>query len=206
MENLQSISINATINNANYYKYRLMIEPLLAIFLLILLSPIFIIVALYLAIFFKSKIIFKQKRKAQGEGYLYIYKFKTMIDSGVINITHPKERIIRGGNFLRKYHFDELPQLINIIKGEMSFIGPRNEPYFYYDEIIKVFPNYQYRYIIKPGLFGMGQIMVGHTDTIELAIEKYKYDMDYISKISIMNDLYIIFATLKVILFENKSK
>lgn len=110
-------------------------------------------------------------------------------------------RITRVGKFIRKTRIDELPQLINILKGDMSFVGPRPErPEF--DEILSnEIPYWMLRYIIKPGLTGWAQINYDYGASVEDAKEKLKYDLYYMKNFSLYLDLKVIFKTLKVVFF-----
>ena len=105
--------------------------------------------------------------------------------------------------FLRLHRFDEIPQFFNILKGDMSVIGPRPEPLSFHNQIIEVFPEYKIRYIIKPGLTGLSQVEYGHTTEVDTANVKFEYDMKYIKSINLMNDIKILFKTITV-LFNSK--
>lgn len=148
-------------------------------------------------IFIKLKIrdsgslIFKQERPGLDGQMFLIYKFRTMNNNN---------ETLNGMMFLRKHRFDEIPQLFNILKGEMSFIGPRPEPKEYFELIIAEFPEYIDRYQIKPGLTGLAQTKFQHTSNLEGAKIKFEYDMKYINNISLTNDLKILFETLFVLL------
>ncbi len=107
--------------------------------------------------------------------------------------------IFKEMKFIRNHRIDEIPQFYNIIKGEMSLIGPRPEPKEYFEEIINQFPIYKNRYQIKPGLTGLAQTKFKHTTTVSDAMIKYEFDIKYIENISILNDLKIVLNTILII-------
>jgi len=115
-------------------------------------------------------------------------------------------RITRIGAFLRKTRLDEVPQLINILKGEMSFVGPRPERPFFVAELEKSIPFYQLRHVTKPGLSGWAQIRYRYGATVEDAAKKLEYDLYYIKNLSIFLDLMIFLETIQVILFGKGSR
>jgi lipopolysaccharide/colanic/teichoic acid biosynthesis glycosyltransferase len=109
-------------------------------------------------------------------------------------------RITRVGRWLRRSRLDELPQLFNIVKGDISFVGPRPVPPHEEEECAAVIPFYKERWLIKPGATGWAQINRGYNATIEDHKEKLAYDLFYIKNVSIGLDIYILFATLKILL------
>lgn len=172
---------------------------------LILFSPFFLIVAIAIKLDSKGPVFFKQKRTGEQGKPFTIYKFRSMITDaeklGAKWASEDDPRITRVGKFIRKTRIDELPQLINILKGDMSFVGPRPErPEF--DEILSnEIPYWMLRYIIKPGLTGWAQINYDYGASVEDAKEKLKYDLYYIKNFSLYLDLKVIFKTLKVVFF-----
>jgi lipopolysaccharide/colanic/teichoic acid biosynthesis glycosyltransferase len=113
------------------------------------------------------------------------------------------ERITTIGKVLRKYRIDELPQFWNILKGEMSIVGPRPERKFYINQIIEQAPYYCLLYKIRPGLTSWGPIKIGYSDTIEKMVERLNYDIIYMEDMSLLNDLRILILTLEI-LFKGK--
>jgi lipopolysaccharide/colanic/teichoic acid biosynthesis glycosyltransferase len=109
-------------------------------------------------------------------------------------------RITKVGSFLRRSRLDEIPQLINILKGDMSLVGPRPERPEFVGELKKMIPYYSERHYVKPGLTGWAQVLYPYGSSVEDAIEKLRYDMYYIKNISIILDLYIVLKTIKVVL------
>jgi lipopolysaccharide/colanic/teichoic acid biosynthesis glycosyltransferase len=113
------------------------------------------------------------------------------------------DRITPFGRFLRKYRLDELPQFWNVLKGDMSLVGPRPERQYYIDKITKEAPYYCLLYKVRPGLTSWGPIKVGYTDTLKKMIERLNYDIIYIENMSLFNDLKIILLTFEI-LFKGK--
>ena len=110
-------------------------------------------------------------------------------------------RVTRVGRFIRKTRLDELPQLWNVLRGDMSFVGPRPERPYFVAELAKDIPFYQQRHAVKPGLTGWAQVKYRYGSSLEDAMEKLRYDLYYIKHLSIFFDLTIVFDTVKVVLF-----
>ena len=108
------------------------------------------------------------------------------------------ERVTRIGKFLRKTHLDEIPQFFNVIKGEMSMVGPRPERKYYIDQIIKKAPHYTHLHKLRPGITSWGQVKYGYASNVEEMLERLPYDMMYLKNISIYIDFKILIYTLMV--------
>jgi O-antigen biosynthesis protein WbqP len=180
----------------SYLKLKRLIDFLLALFALILLSPIFLIIACIIKRDSKGPLFFKQKRVGKNKSYFYIYKFRTMrTDTPKDMPTHllqdPDAFITKSGRFLRKTSLDELPQLINILKGEMSIIGPRPALWNQYD-LIEERDKYRAN-DVYPGLTGWAQI--NGRDELPIPI-KAKLDGQYIEKLGPIMDLKCFFGTI----------
>ena len=135
-----------------------------------------------------------------------IYKFRSMISDaekrcGPVWANENDNRITRVGRFIRKFRIDEIPQLWNVLKGDMSFVGPRPERRFFVERLEKIIPYYSERFTVKPGLTGWAQISYGYGATVEDAIEKLNYDLFYIKNMSLFMDLMIVLRTVKTVLF-----
>ena len=172
---------------------------------LILMSPLLALIALQVKLSSKGPAIYSQERIGQYGLPFHIYKFRTMVDhaeaDGVPQITQDKDPRITGvGRWLRKYRLDELPQLWNILKGDMSIVGPRPERAFFIEQIMKEAPYYCLLYKVRPGLTSWGPIRVGYTDTMEKMIERLNCDIVYIENMSILLDIKILFFTTDVII------
>jgi lipopolysaccharide/colanic/teichoic acid biosynthesis glycosyltransferase len=109
-------------------------------------------------------------------------------------------RISRVGRFLRTYRLDELPQFINVIRGEMSFVGPRPERPYFVEELRKAIPYYDERHSVRPGLTGWAQVQFTYGASVEDASKKLEYDLFYLKNMSLIFDLAIIFQTIRIVL------
>lgn len=177
---------------------------------LIILSPLFAIIALQVKLGSKGPVIYSQERIGLYGLPFAIYKFRTMVADaeaeGVPQITHDNDpRITRIGRWLRKYRLDELPQLWNILRGDMSIVGPRPERPYFIEKIMTEAPYYCLLYKVRPGLTSWGPIRVGYTDTMEKMIERLNCDIVYVENMSLLLDLKILFFTTGVI-FHGKGK
>lgn len=181
-------------------------DVLFAVVGLALSFPMLILVPVLLKLDSKGPVLFKQKRVGEGEKIFTLYKFRTMVadaekDSGPVWSQTGDTRITKLGKWLRKMRIDEIPQLFNVIHGDMSFIGPRPERKFFVESLKKQIPYYSERHCVKPGITGWAQVRYEYGDSIEDAIEKLRYDLYYIKYQSISLDLLILLDTIKVILF-----
>ena len=171
---------------------------------LIVLSPLLTVIAIMVKCNSKGPIIYQQERIGLYGIPFYIYKFRTMIEhaeEGQPQLTHDHDpRITSVGHWLRKYRLDELPQLWNILRGDMSIVGPRPERQFFIDQIMQQAPYYCLLYKVRPGLTSWGPIRVGYTDTIDKMIERLNYDIVYIENMSLLLDMKILFFTIDIIL------
>lgn len=185
----------------NYIKC--VIDFLIAFVALVLLSPIFIIVLILLSIHNNGKPFFFQQRPGKKEKIFKVIKFKTMNDKKDINgdLLSDSERLTKVGNFVRKTSLDELPQLLNVLKGDMSLIGPR-------PLLIEYLPlyneNQQRRHNVRPGITGLAQINGRNAISWK---KKFEYDVEYVDNLSFISDVKIFFKTfIKVFKSEGISK
>lgn len=182
-------------------------EIMLALALFVLLSPLFILVAFTVAISSSGPIIYKQKRVGQYGAIFTLYKFRTMIKNAEkekAQWSQPNDqRITLLGKFLRRSHLDELPQLFNIIKGEISFVGPRPERPEFVEELREIIPFYDLRHLTRPGIAGWAQLNFRYGATTEDAREKLEYDIYYIKNRSFWLDLSIVIKTIKMFVVKN---
>ena len=172
---------------------------------LVLLSPLLAVIALQVKLSSRGPVIYSQERIGLHGVPFRIYKFRTMMDhaeaDGVPHLTLDNDpRITRVGRWLRKYRLDELPQLWNILQGDMSVVGPRPERPYFIEQIMKEAPYYCLLYKVRPGLTSWGPIRVGYTDTMEKMIERLNCDIVYVENLSLLLDLKILFFTAGVIL------
>lgn len=172
---------------------------------LIILSPVFLVV--YLALLFQGEgsVFFKQERIGYKGKPFNIIKFRTMrVDSesnGKPRLAKvDDERLTKIGKFLREHHLDELPQLFNVFKGDMSFVGPRPERRYFIEKIREQNPNYDYIYLMRPGLTSMATLHNGYTDTMEKMLVRLDMDLEYLQKRSLWLDVKLIFTTFVYII------
>ncbi|MFQ5455864.1 MAG: TIGR03013 family XrtA/PEP-CTERM system glycosyltransferase [Nitrospirota bacterium] len=171
---------------------------------LILSLPIFIFLPILIRLDSKGPVFLKQKRLGENGNEFTILKFRSMIEDAekVLGPTWSPDnddRITRVGRVIRKVRIDEIPQLFNVLKGDMSFVGPRPERPHFVSQLINI-PYYHLRHSVKPGLTGWAQVKYQYGSTEEDAVEKLQYDIFYIKNMSIIFDFLIIFETVKVVL------
>jgi len=163
------------------------------------------LIALQVKLSSRGPVIYSQERTGLYGLPFRIYKFRTMIanaeEDGLPQITLDNDpRVTKVGHWLRKYRLDELPQLWNILRGDMSVVGPRPERPYFIEQIMKEAPYYCLLYKVRPGLTSWGPIRVGYTDTMEKMIERLNCDIVYVENMSLLLDLKIMFYTIDVII------
>lgn len=166
----------------------------------IIFAPIIIIIWILIKLEDGESVIFKQERIGYKGKPFIIYKFRSMrVDAEKNNIPKLAEeddnRLTKTGRFIRRHHLDEFPQLWNVLKGDMSFVGPRPEREFFIKEILKINPDYVLLYQIRPGLFSEATLYNGYTDTIEKMLLRLDMDLEYLEKMSIWLDVKVILLT-----------
>ena len=167
---------------------------------LIVFSPLFLICYILIKREDGGPAIFKQERIGRFGRPFYIYKFRSMVvdaeKDGPALYQHKNEtRMTKIGKFLRAHHLDELPQLWNVFKGDMAFIGPRPERKFYINQIMEHDRRYEYLYQIRPGVTSYATLYNGYTDTMDKMLKRLEYDLDYLDNRTIFTDLGIILRT-----------
>lgn len=181
------------------------VDFVFGIILFIVFLPVMIITAIFIKITSRGAIFYKQTRIGKNDQPFILYKFRTMKadHSGPLWTTENDERLTFVGKILRRTHLDEFPQLYNIIKGDISFVGPRPER----KELAAQYgqlPYYEIRHIIKPGLTGWAQINYKPSASLEEAYEKLKFDIYYVKNRSLFLDLQIIFKTIKSLFIKTR--
>ena len=171
-----------------------LLDLILALILVILLSPLMIIIAIMIKIDSKGPVIFKQIRSGKNNKNFTLYKFRSMIYNNNLYDTSVEDQVTKIGRILRKTSLDELPQLFNILKGEMSFIGPR--PWIL--DYAKYFTKHQMRRLeVLPGITGLAQCSGRNNLGI---IERIDIDVEYVENMSLFLDIYIVLKTIKSVL------
>lgn len=167
--------------------------------------PLMTLVAIAIKMTSRGPIFFKQTRVGMRGKIFNMYKFRTMIQdaeakSGPIWAKENDPRITAFGAFLRKTHLDELPQFINVLRGEMSLVGPRPERPYFVQEFRRVIPHYDRRLFAKPGITGLAQIKRRYDETIEDVKKKVRYDVLYIRKMCPVLDMMVLAMTVKAVI------
>jgi exopolysaccharide biosynthesis polyprenyl glycosylphosphotransferase len=167
----------------------------------LVLSPVLLVAALAVLFTMGRPVIFAQERCGKDMRPFRVLKFRTMVNdaeklSGPVLAEEDDPRITPLGRFMRKYRIDELPQIINIVRGDMSFVGPRPERPFFVEHFVKEIPGYQERFAVKPGVTGLAQVSGGYATTPE---RKLKYDLIYMYHQSLLMDVQIMVETARVV-------
>jgi sugar transferase (PEP-CTERM system associated) len=175
-----------------------------ALFLVAL--PIMLVTALCIYLDSGLPVLYRQRRVGQDGRVFTLYKFRSMrVDAESTGAPRwastGDDRTTRVGRFIRKWRLDELPQLINVLRGEMSFVGPRPERPYFVDQLTKQIPYYALRHSAKPGITGWAQVRYQYGASVDDAIEKLQYDLYYLKNRSLFLDIMIMFATVEVVLW-----
>lgn len=218
MTDIYSPKSNTDINNPRFItdgmnelgrNIKRLIDLFTALICLVVFSPLFF--ACYIAIKREDggPAIFKQERIGRFGRPFYIYKFRSMVvdaeKDGPALYGHENEtRMTKVGKFLREHHLDELPQLWNVVKGEMAFIGPRPERKYYIDQIMQHDPRYVYLYQVRPGVTSYATLYNGYTDTMEKMLRRLELDLYYIEHRSLWFDGVLLVKTFLNIVFGKK--
>lgn len=176
---------------------------------IVVLSPVFLIVYVALRVQNEGSVIFRQERIGYKGRAFNIYKFRTMRVNSELNgkpqlAAKGDERLTKVGKFLREHHLDELPQLFNVLKGDMSFVGPRPERQYFIDQIRLVNPDYDYIFLMRPGLTSKATIHNGYTDTLDKMLVRLQMDLEYLQKRSFWLDIKLIVTTVIYIVYGKK--
>ncbi|QPB84655.1 exopolysaccharide biosynthesis polyprenyl glycosylphosphotransferase [Pseudoalteromonas rubra] len=181
------------------------LDILFSFFLLVLTIPIALITAILIKLESRGPVLYKQQRTGQYNQEFHVIKFRSMRQDAESNgaqwASKYDSRVTRVGKFIRRTRIDELPQLINVLKGEMSLVGPRPEREVFIKELEKRIPYYRFRHAVKPGVTGLAQTSYRYGESVEDAVWKHKYDIHYIKHHRTLTDLKILLKTVKVVIF-----
>lgn len=173
--------------------------------LLVFLSPVLVLAALAIKLDSAGPVLYRQKRIGYRGECFEVLKFRSMVSDaekdGPQYAKSNDDRVTRVGRFIRKTRIDEIPQAINVLRGEMSFVGPRPERPEFAWELERAIPHYNRRHLVKPGITGWAQVKYEYTATVEGAREKLRFDLFYIRHFSPILDIVIILMTVRVALF-----
>jgi len=188
-----------------YRKLKRLTDTGLAFLGLILALPLFLIVPLLIRMESRGAAFFTQERVGLHSKPFKLLKFRSMCvnaeENGARWASCADPRVTRVGCWLRKLRIDEAPQLINVLRGEMSFIGPRPERPVFVEKLEKKIPFYQMRHIVKPGITGWAQVNYPYGSSVEDAVKKLEYDLFYVKNFSFLLDIRIVLRTIRVVLF-----
>jgi len=189
-----------------YNKYlKRVLDLIIAIPCLMIFFPFWLIISIIIKLDSSGPVLYKQKRIGENNTTFTIRKFRSMFydaekDSGPVWVADEDPRITRAGAWLRRFRLDEIPQLVNVIKGQMSIVGPRPERPFFIDKLMQEFPFYYRRHKVRPGITGWSQIKQPYDRDIDDVRKKLKFDFYYIENLSFSLDVKILASTLWVML------
>jgi len=170
-------------------------------------GPVMALVALLIRITSPGPTVFKQQRVGLNGGIFTLYKFRSMkpnaeARTGAVWATPDDRRITPVGRFLRRTRLDELPQFWNVLRGDMSLVGPRPERPEFISDLTRKIPFYGQRHVVKPGLTGWAQVKYSYGASVDDALQKLQYDLFYVKNLSIGLDLFIIFKTIQTVVLQ----
>jgi len=175
----------------------------------IILLPLILLTAIILKLSSKGPVFFLQERVGHNGSSFMIWKFRSMKttaeETGPQLSSYEDKRVTTWGKIMRRWRLDELPQLWNVLKGDMSIVGPRPERKFFIDQIVKTHPEYLSLLKVKPGLTSMGMVKFGYAENVEEMIERMRYDISYVKNASLLTDIKIMLQSIKVV-FAGKGK
>ena len=176
--------------------------------IMLLTFPLMLLAALAVKLEDRGPVFYSQERVGKDGKVFFVHKFRSMRTDAEKGgkpqwAQQNDPRITRVGNFMRKTRIDELPQILNVFKGDMSFVGPRPERQYFVDQLIEVVPYYNVRHSVKPGITGWAQVRYGYGSSAEDALQKLQYDLYYVKNNSLFLDVLILIDTLKVVLFRS---
>ena len=177
-------------------------DRILGVVGLVILMPLLALLCAIIRLTSRGPVFFRQERVGQNGQTFHILKLRTMVDdaegaTGPIWAQDNDPRVTAFGRFLRMSHLDEIPQLINVVMGKMSIVGPRPERPVFVEQFKRQIPNYEDRLSVKPGITGLAQVYHSYDSTLRDVRKKLAYDLIYIKKMCMMTDIVIIFLTVR---------
>ncbi len=198
------------IHHIFYLRVKRIVDMGLSILTMIVMGPLMFLTAVLIKIESKGPVFYSQERIGLNERMYNLLKFRSMIKdaekNGAMWAEEKDPRLTRVGRIIRPFRIDELPQIFNILKGNMSFIGPRPERPIFIEELKKEIPYYSYRHLVKPGLTGWAQVNHPYGASVEDAVRKLEYDLYYIKNSNFFLDLQIVLRTFRVVLLRKGSR
>lgn len=180
------------------------LDILCSLFGLAVFSPVCLLISIAIKLESRGPVVYRQERVGEDDRLFHLYKFRSMRSdaeaNGPVWAKENDQRITRVGRVIRKLRLDEIPQMVNVLKGDMSFVGPRPERPFFVHQLKNEIPFYSKRHVVKPGITGWAQISYRYGASKEDALEKLKYDLYYIKNMSILFDLMVVLQTAKIVL------
>jgi exopolysaccharide biosynthesis polyprenyl glycosylphosphotransferase len=181
-----------------------LIDVVVSLICLVVLSPLYLYIAFRVRLSSPGPIFYKQERIGLNGKPFIIFKFRSMHTDAEYDgpqLSNDRDdRVTPWGRFMRKYRLDELPQFWNVLKGDMSLVGPRPERQYYIDQIMKEAPHYRHLLKVRPGITSWGQVKYGYASNVPQMIQRLKFDILYIENMSLALDIKILFYTVLVLL------
>lgn len=198
------VDISSSTMSASQQNIKRLVDVVTSVVVLLALLPVFAIVAVAIKLDSKGSVFYSQERVGQHNKIFRIYKFRSMVTNAehdnVPRLSSGNDsRITKVGHFLRKYRVDELPQFWNVLKGDMSLVGPRPERQYFVNQILKRVPAYSLVHQVRPGITSMGMVKFGYAENLDEMVRRLDYDLLYLENMSLLNDLKIMCYTVRIV-------
>jgi exopolysaccharide biosynthesis polyprenyl glycosylphosphotransferase len=198
------LEVNQSVMPAWQQNVKQLMDILISVLALILLTPLILFLILGVKLSSPGPIFYKQDRIGRFGREFKIYKFRSMYHNAEENgpelSSKHDPRVTRFGQMMRKHRLDEIPNFINVMKGDMALVGPRPEREYFIEKITKIAPHYVHLHKVKPGVTSWGQVKYGYAENVEEMIKRLRYDILYIENMSLFVDVKILFYTIHTIL------